>query len=65
MGSRSAKRMSKNWNIENRAIKEIEKHKGKPKMAPKHGSTQHMFDEFQRGKGHMFHFIARCFYFRK
>lgn len=47
--STTAKRSTRNWNVENRAFKEIEKHKDKPKQAPLHPSTKDKIDEFREG----------------
>lgn len=41
------KRNAKNWNVENRAFKEIEKHKDKPKQAPLHPTTEKEISEFR------------------
>ena len=42
------KRPARNWNIENRAIREIERRKDKPVKAPLHPTTQESIEEFQR-----------------
>jgi len=45
--SAPVKRNAKNWNVENRAFKEIEKHKDKPKQAPLHPSTEKEISQFR------------------
>ena len=51
--SRVVRRQAQNWNAETRAVREIERHIDKPKMAPKHATTQNKIESFQRGEDFM------------
>jgi len=44
-----ASRPIKNFNVENRAHKAIENHKTKPKVAPRHRSTEKVFQNLTTG----------------
>lgn len=45
--SHFVKRPVRNWNVENRAFREIERQKDKPKLAPLHASTEKPIQDFR------------------
>ena len=58
--SRVGRKVSRTWNVENRAHKVIDKIQKNPeahvqRVAPKHESTKKLIDEFKKGK-----FIITC-----
>lgn len=51
------KRPVKNWNVENRAQKFLEKQE-KPQMAPRHPSSEEPINQFSKGRMEQFSFIT-------